>query len=342
MIRVAVILVAIAQMSLVAVAEEPATTAPSKPVMDSYYARRQQKKTAAAELNPQSAVSNESSPMMGPYAGQSMGPSLGFTPAAAGSDGLIDPQAAMMPQAAAMPANAYAAGMHQTGAQPYLMHYANTNQDSYSGDEEVATPEQSYSDDGNGEYCEEPCDDQASGPGMSCFMAAVRSVPTTNVLWNEIYSCRSMWADFDYLGFWVKGNHVPPLVTTSPIGTPQSQAGVLGQPGTSILFGDQRLNTDMRSGGRITFGAWLVGDVLAVEGNYYALGTETTNYNAVSVFSNGSTTDPILARPYFNPAPPTLTPPPPHLPAQPPAQSAELVAFSEFRRAGRRFEQSQR
>lgn len=140
------------------------------------------------------------------------------------------------------------------------------------------------------------------------------SVPTTNVLWNEIYSCRSMWADFDYLGFWVKGNHVPALVTTSPIGTPQSRAGVLGQPGTSILFGDQRLNTDMRSGGRITFGAWLVGDVLAIEGNYFALGTETTNYSATSVFSNGSTSDPILARPYFNPAPPTLTPPPPHLP----------------------------
>ncbi len=248
----------------------------------------------------------------------------------------------MMPQAAAMPANAYAAGMHQTGAQPYLMHYANTNQDSYSGDEEVATPEQSYSDDGNGEYCEEPCDDQASGPGMSCFMAAVRSVPTTNVLWNEIYSCRSMWADFDYLGFWVKGKPRSAVGHDQPDWHAAIASRRAGSARTSILFGDQRLNTDMRQWWKDYVRAWLVGDVLAVEGNYYALGTETTNYNAVSVFSNGSTTDPILAPPYFNPAPPTLTPPPPHLPAQPPAQSAELVAFSEFRRAGRRFEQSQR
>ncbi len=335
MIRVAVFLAAIAQMSLVALAEEPAATAPSKRVMDSYYARRQQKKTAAAELNPQTAVSSESSPWtgptMGPSVGSAMGPSLGFAGAATSNDGLIDPQAALIPQAAAMPNNAYtyANGMQGTGAEPQLMHYANTTQDPNSGDEEIAAPQAGYGDN-NGEYSEEPCEDELSGPGMSCFMAAVRSVPTTNVLWNEIYSCRSMWADFDYLGFWVKGNHVPALVTTSPIGTPQSRAGVLGQPGTSILFGDQRLNTDMRSGGRITFGAWLVGDVLAIEGNYFALGTETTNYSATSVFSNGSTSDPILARPYFNPAPPTLTPPPPHLPAQPPAQSAELVAFPNF------------
>ena len=30
---------------------------------------------------------------------------------------------------------------------------------------------------------------------------------------------------------------VAPLITTSPAGTPQAQAGVLGQPGTSTLFG---------------------------------------------------------------------------------------------------------
>ena len=268
---------------------------------------------------------------MGPSVGSAMGPSLGFAGAATSNDGLIDPQAALIPQAAAMPNNAYtyANGMQGTGAEPQLMHYANTTQDPNSGDEEIAAPQAGYGDN-NGEYSEEPCEDELSGPGMSCFMAAVRSVPTTNVLWNEIYSCRSMWADFDYLGFWVKGNHVPALVTTSPIGTPQSTSRRAGPAGDEHPV--RRPAFEHRHAQRWAdhVCAWLVGDVLAIEGNYFALGTETTNYSATSVFSNGSTSDPILARPYFNPAPPTLTPPPPHLPAQPPAQSAELVAFPNF------------
>ena len=41
------------------------------------------------------------------------------------------------------------------------------------------------------------------------------------------------WASADYLMWWVQGNQLPALVTTGP------GAGVLGQPGTSVLFGDQ-------------------------------------------------------------------------------------------------------
>ena len=154
--------------------------------------------------------------------------------------------------------------------------------------------------------------------------AAVCGVPTTNVLWNEMYSCRCMWADVDYLGWWVKGNHVPPLVTTSPQGTPQAQAGVLGQPGTSILFGDQRVDNQFRNGGRITIGGWLVGDVWAIEGNYYALNTANTNYAAASVFSAGPTNDPILARPFFDPT----------LNGGAGAQHQLLLAFPNFNAGG--------
>ena len=46
-----------------------------------------------------------------------------------------------------------------------------------------------------------------------------------------------------------------------------------------------------------------IGDVLGIEGNYWALGRETTNFRAVSDFSNGlASTDPILARPFTNAA----------------------------------------
>ena len=56
------------------------------------------------------------------------------------------------------------------------------------------------------------------------------------------------WLRGEYLMWWTSGMDLPPLVTTSPQGTPQNQAGVLGQSGTTILFGGQTVNGDGRSG----------------------------------------------------------------------------------------------
>src|SRR5215475_15781876 len=38
------------------------------------------------------------------------------------------------------------------------------------------------------------------------------------------------WAEADVLAWSVKGDHLPPLVTASPDGTPLFQAGLLGAP----------------------------------------------------------------------------------------------------------------
>ena len=65
------------------------------------------------------------------------------------------------------------------------------------------------------------------------------------------------WLRADYLMWWTNGTRLPPLVTTSPQGTPVSQAGVLGASGTTVLFGDTTVGDDMRSGFRTTFGMWL-------------------------------------------------------------------------------------
>src|SRR4051794_31004468 len=46
-----------------------------------------------------------------------------------------------------------------------------------------------------------------------------------------------IWADGEFLLWWMKGAALPPLVTASPSGTPGTQAGVLGAPATSVLFG---------------------------------------------------------------------------------------------------------
>ena len=64
------------------------------------------------------------------------------------------------------------------------------------------------------------------------------------------------WAEMEYLAWSVKGDRLPPLVTTSPAGTPPAQAGILGSPGTTVLFGDSSVNGGWRSGGRLRAGYW--------------------------------------------------------------------------------------
>jgi hypothetical protein len=105
------------------------------------------------------------------------------------------------------------------------------------------------------------------------------------------------WVRVDYLGWFVNGMHVPPLVTTSPLGTAQNQAGVIGQPGTEVLFGGSSLLTGIRSGGRVRFGTWLnCCETVGIEADFFSLPQAVQNYSASS---NGAG-DPILARPFFN------------------------------------------
>ncbi len=97
----------------------------------------------------------------------------------------------------------------------------------------------------------------------------------------------------EYLLWWIKGDSLPPLVTTSPQGTPRAQAGVLGQPDTSVLFGGTRVNGGGRSGGRFVLG-WWADACNRVEAEWFGLAQSSANY------SQSSTGDPILARPFFN------------------------------------------
>lgn len=65
------------------------------------------------------------------------------------------------------------------------------------------------------------------------------------------------WVRADYLGWWLTGSRLPPLATASPPGTPRAQSGLLGAPGTQVLFGGETVQDDFRSGVRLTFGGWL-------------------------------------------------------------------------------------
>jgi hypothetical protein len=116
------------------------------------------------------------------------------------------------------------------------------------------------------------------------------------------------WAEADALGWSVKGDHLPPLVTTSPAGTPFAQAGVLGIPGTTVLFGDSSVNNDWRAGGRITAGYWFdPSRNRGLEVSFFGLGDVSTDFSA------NSAATPIIARPFFD--------------ATTGLQNAEFVAF---------------
>lgn len=118
--------------------------------------------------------------------------------------------------------------------------------------------------------------------------------------WHAGPQCNRAWVTFEYLYWMPKGIDVPALVTTSPVGTAQGVAGELGQPTTSVLYGDDEINDDYRSGARIQGGFWLTPDEMAgVEGYYMGFDDESTQFSASGVFTNGGT-GPILARPFFN------------------------------------------
>jgi len=121
-------------------------------------------------------------------------------------------------------------------------------------------------------------------------------------MWNEVHAHRRVYAQVDYLSMWTKGNPLPPLVTTSPLGTPQAQAGRLPVSATTeILFGNDRVDDGQRNGGRVNVGYWLIdGEFLGVEGQYWTLEQGRTDFDRLSMFSTGDPDAIILARPFIN------------------------------------------
>ncbi|KAA5540495.1 BBP7 family outer membrane beta-barrel protein [Roseiconus nitratireducens] len=99
----------------------------------------------------------------------------------------------------------------------------------------------------------------------------------------------------EYLLWDVSGMDSPSLVTTSPGGTPQATAGVLGETGTSTRFGNTELNDGSASGFLLGSGFWISPERrFGVETEYFWL--EDMN-DGFSASSDGS---PILARPFFD------------------------------------------
>jgi hypothetical protein len=100
-----------------------------------------------------------------------------------------------------------------------------------------------------------------------------------------------VWVSAEYLLWWIKDSHLPPLVTanaTAPLAT-------LATPGTRTLFGGNGLDHEAFSGGRFRAGFWLDEcQTIGLEAGYFFLSP-----NAVR-FSAGTAGAPALSRPFFD------------------------------------------
>jgi hypothetical protein len=104
---------------------------------------------------------------------------------------------------------------------------------------------------------------------------------------------KRLTAGVEYVLWWLREGRLGPTLTTSS----EASRGLIGQPDTWTLYGDDRLETrhgDRFNGVRATLGYWLDGArTVGVEGSAFFLERDSTHFKATS---DGST---LLAIPYY-------------------------------------------
>jgi hypothetical protein len=103
--------------------------------------------------------------------------------------------------------------------------------------------------------------------------------------------CSTTMARLEWLGWFSRSRNTPPLVTTSPPGTPAATAGVIGF-NTRILYGDDPIGENLRNGGRLTLSK-LLGDGQTT-GTLRFWGIE----DGSETFFVSSATNPIIGVPF--------------------------------------------
>ena len=132
-----------------------------------------------------------------------------------------------------------------------------------------------------------------SGHGNDCN-CWVRSPGTPCTTSNPCYG-PMYWLGADYVIWGFQPADAPALATTSPDGTVREAAGVLGEDGTEIIFGDREFHTGMRTGNRFTGGMWLNRiRTIGIQASFMSIENSSENFTAgVADFG-------ILARPFFD------------------------------------------
>ena len=140
-------------------------------------------------------------------------------------------------------------------------------------------------------FAEQPDDSNAGGPGSSDkVLTPPKVINKTVVLDNDNAQVRTLglWGSAEHLLWWIKNDHVPPLITAGG-------NGVIGAPGTRVLLDDLNFVDDFRQGGRFALGYdFESSPVIGIEASYFFLpdgGTEAT-------FSSNNYR--VLGRPYVD------------------------------------------
>lgn len=131
---------------------------------------------------------------------------------------------------------------------------------------------------------------------FSAATTPARAGDLMSILDNYNAGSGNFWFNAEYLNWKTTGSQLPPLVTGNPLGTPAAEAGVIGADSTTILFGNDKVFDDARSGYRLGGGMWLTCN-LGVEADYFQLADD--NFSARYGASSGQ----IIGRPFINLSP---------------------------------------
>jgi hypothetical protein len=188
----------------------------------------------------------------------------------------------------------------------------------YGGCDSLGCDSMSCDSPGCGVYGCDSCDaycDTMGCDSMGCYQPWYRRWGNASLSFK-----RDRWfGGIEYLMMWQRGDRPPPLVTTArepgenedPLDP--DTAGELGQEGTVILVGDERIMERLGSGGRVTIGTWLDGrQCLSLVTRGWYGGRKSYHYNQ----NQDQTATAVLTRPFFN-----VTD------GETPSQDARIVAF---------------
>jgi hypothetical protein len=151
---------------------------------------------------------------------------------------------------------------------------------------------------------------------IGCDSMGSCSAPWYHSWANSSLSCDSnhWFGGVELLLMFRKGEHLPPLVTTSVDPDPDADtAGEIGQAGTRVLVGVDSILKDLRAGGRLTLGTWIDHQQcrsLVMRG--WFAGEETFG------FGTNQDQTPVIARPFLDVSD-----------NQAAAQDTQLIAFPD-------------
>lgn len=139
------------------------------------------------------------------------------------------------------------------------------------------------------------CSPPASGMALTEPLTTACSPDDCSCL-KKLYPAGHTWVSAEYLLWWLRGQSTPALVTTGPGTAPPAQFGVLGVPGTQVLFGGKDLDYSSTNGLRLMAGIQGPGHLVGIEGGAFVLEQRVIRQS----FTSDAAGNPVIARPFFD------------------------------------------